>query len=371
MDNKNHRGTCIMRRRTLLIPCLLALVFLTGCNKDTAEKYVGEQITSMKEKGCVSFTKLLDEGIAESNEQFVLQFPEELREPYLVFMKDSFQHITFEVAKARKMNDGTYSVQVTYTPLNIKNTLETANAEWMETLETTELAGAVSSILEADASTIEASPSYDTEIISTLEVTKDGEKYALGQESLDKFIAQAIPGYMEPYNTVCDVLDSYDFINAYLNASFKGDVARFAVHTNRTEEEAMAWYEADVFTPPSDLSEAYIPRYQEALKSIMKQCQYTVGVPKKEAGIYSYTVDITTTPNTSFSEAYHEFENGTYYTIEEVSAGLVQAMEKYAAAPTYGEPTTVTVPINVSSLLDASMTDSELSKLATTILVMP
>ena len=69
---------------------------------------------------------------------------------------------------------------------------------------------------------------------------------------------------MEPYNAVCDILDSHDFITAYLNASFKGDVARFAVHTDRTEEEALAWYEADVFTPPSDLSEAYIPRYQEA-----------------------------------------------------------------------------------------------------------
>ena len=46
-------------------------------------------------------------------------------------------------------------------------------------------------------------------------------------------------------------------------------------------------------------------------------------------------------------------------------------MEKYAAAPTFGEQTTVTVPINVSSLLNAGMNDSELSDLATTILVIP
>lgn len=360
-----------MRKRTLLISCLFALSLLTGCSKDTADKYVGEQITSIKEKGCDTFTKLLDEGIAESNETFVLQFPDELKEPYQDFMKDSFNSITFEVSKARKMNDGTYSVQVTYTPLNIKNTVEKTNLDLINALETTELTQAVSSVLEEDSALIGKSPSHDTEIISTLEVTKDGDKYTLKQESLDKFISQAIPGYMEPYNAVCDILDSHDFITAYLNASFKGDVARFAVHTDRTEEEALAWYEADVFTPPSDLSEAYIPRYQEALKTIMKQCQYTVGIPKKEAGIYSYTVDITTTPNKSFADAYNEFESGTYYSIEEVSAGLVQAMEKYAAAPTFGEQTTVTVPINVSSLLNAGMNDSELSDLATTILVIP
>lgn len=39
-----------MRKPGFLIPCLFALAVLTGCNKDTADKYVGEQITSMKEK---------------------------------------------------------------------------------------------------------------------------------------------------------------------------------------------------------------------------------------------------------------------------------------------------------------------------------
>ena len=39
-----------MRKKGFLIPCLFALAVLTGCsNGDTADKYVGEQITSMKE----------------------------------------------------------------------------------------------------------------------------------------------------------------------------------------------------------------------------------------------------------------------------------------------------------------------------------
>ena len=65
------------------------------------------------------------------------------------------------------------------------------------------------------------------------------------------------------------------------------------------------------------------------------------------------------------------FEGGTYYSIEEVSAGLITAMEKYAAAPTFDEETTVTVSINASSLLDAGNENSELTALATTILMIP
>lgn len=365
------RGTSFMRKPTFLISCIFAFALLTGCSDSGADKYVGEQITSIKENGSDSFDTILDAGITESNESYVLQFPEELRESYLEFMKDSFGAISFEVAKAHKMNDGTYSVQVTYTPLNIKNTVETTNTEQIAALETTELTGAVTSILEKDTGLLKDSPAYDAETITTLEVTKDGENYKISAESLENLLSQALNGVMVPYDQVCDILDCQDFIKAYLDASFKGDVARFALHTDRTEEEALAWYEADVFDPPSDLSEAYIPRYQEALKTMMKQCQYTVGIPKKEAGVYSYTVDITTTPNTSFSNAYSEFEAGTYYSIEEVSAGLVAAMEKYAAAPTFDEETSLNISFNTSSMLNAGSEGSELSTLAGTIFIIP
>ena len=130
-----------MRKLTFLISCIFAFALLTGCSGNKADEYVGGQISSIKESGSDSFASMLDEGIAESNDLYVLQFPEELREPYLEFMKDSFSAISFEVAKAKKMNDGTFSVQVTYTPLNIKNTVEAANIEHIASLETTELTG--------------------------------------------------------------------------------------------------------------------------------------------------------------------------------------------------------------------------------------
>ncbi|MCI8666178.1 MAG: hypothetical protein HFG82_05880 [Dorea sp.] len=366
-----NRGTSFMRKRTFLISCIFALGLLTGCSDNKIDEYVGGQITSIKENGSDNFAALLDEGIAESNELYVLQFPEELREPYLEFMKDSFSTISFEVGKAKKMNDGTFSVQVTYTPLNLKNTVEAANLEQIASLETTELTEAVTTILEKDSKLVKASPSFEEETITTLSVYSEGESYKISTDSLKNLLSQALYGAMAPYDQVCDILDCYDFVKAYLDASFKGEVARFALHTGRSEEEALAWYEEDVFDPPSDLSESYVSRYQEALKSMMKQCQYTVGIPKKENGIYSYTIEIKTTPNTSLSSAYTEFEGGTYYSIDEVSSGLVTAMEKYATEPTFGDETSMTISFNTSSMLSAGDENSELATLATTIFAIP
>lgn len=360
-----------MKKIKLLIPCLLTLLMLAGCSQDSAEKYVGEQITSMKEEDIDNFISVLDDGIAESNELFVMQFPEDLREPYLKFLQDSFKTMQFEVTKSKKKNDGSYSVQVNYTPINIKSTLKSKNPDLIDSLESTDLTEAVTSIIEKDSAILDSSPVYDSEVFSTLIITEEGGQYTITPDSMKSFLSKALHGYMEPYNQVCEIIDAYDYIKAYLDASFKGEVTQFAKHTDRTEEEAMAWYEEDVFDPPADMTPAYIPRYQEALKSIMKQCQYTVGVPHKESGLYSYTVNITTIPNNSFADACNEFGQGTYYSEEELDAALVQALEKYAAAPTYGEETTINIPINFTSLMNAGEDDSEFTNLAKTILTMP
>lgn len=360
-----------MRKSGFLIPCLFTLAVLTGCGRNTADKYVGEQITSMKEKGSDNFASLLDEGIAESNEAFVTQFPEELKEPYQDFLKDSFNAVTFKVSSAKKKNDNAFSVQVTYKPIDIRRTTESSNKKYLDTLESADLTEAVSGILKNDAGLLTDSPVHNDEVISTLDVKKRGDKYSITEDSLKEFVEQTIVNYMEPYNQVCDIIDAYHFIKAYLDASFKGDVAQFAVYTGRTEEEARAWYEKDAFDPPADLSESYVDRYKAALKTILGQCKYTVGIPKRASANAGYTVDITTTPNNSFADAYHEFEGGTYYSLDEASAGLVEAMEKYAAAPTFGKETTQNVTINSSSLLSASQENSELHSLASTILTMP
>lgn len=49
---------------------------------------------------------------------------------------------------------------------------------------------------------------------------------------------EALPGYMDPYAAVADVFDMRDFIEAYLDACFKGDTERYILHTEVSVEDA-------------------------------------------------------------------------------------------------------------------------------------
>lgn len=351
----------------LLATALLSLSLFTGCSKESADTYAGETITSLKNEKADKFSLVLKDGIAESNENYVLQFPEELKPAYLDFLQESFKSIEFEVLKATKKDDGSYTVKISFTPLDLTDTIEPAISAYTESLDSSDLTAEVSALLKECTKVVQDKPKYEPEILAILEVQKKDQGFSISDDALKKFLDQVFVGYMDPYNAVCDLLDARDFMQAYLDAAFKGEVSQFAIHTDRTEEEAYAWYEADVFDPPSDLSSKYAERYKNALKEMMKGCKYTIGIPKKETGIYNYTIDITYTPNNSCTTVFKELENGTYYSMDAVSKALVEKMEKYAAAPVYGEETTMTIPLNLTSLT----TSDEYEKLALAIFPVP
>lgn len=360
-----------MRKMILWVTGTLLLAFvLGGCSgKKSADAYVGEQITKLKEDSAEGLSTILEEGIAESNETYILQFPEELKEPYLEFLQASFKNIKFEVQKAKKTGDGRFSVLVGFTPLNIGNTTQDARDLYLTSVASNNLTVEVGELLDQLKDVVADSPVFDSETFVTIEVEKDGEGFQAKDEDMQELCRQAFENYMAPYDSVCEILNVQDFLKAYLDASYKGEVTQFAKHTDRTEEEAAAWYEEGAFDAPYDLSSSYVDRYKAALKDIVRQCQYTVGIPKKESGIYNYTIDVTVVPNNSLADAMAELQSGTYYSVDAVSQGLVEILEKYAAAPSFGEETVVTVALNLDALFNADANDSELSKLADTILI--
>lgn len=356
------------------LPLFVTLLFLigaAGCGGESADQYVGEQITAMKEKDTSSFALLLDQGIEESNSIYTLQFPEELKDPSLDFLQSAFQTMDFQVAKADKQSDGQYTVNINFTPIDIDGTTQAAREAHLAAMTSPDLTAETSSLFEECGKAFQDEPQYLDEVLVSLAVEETEDGFSIPEDQMKAFLQEALPGYMQPYDSVCEILDAQDFLKSYLDASFKGEVSQFALHTGRTEEEALEWYEADVFDPPSDLTAAYHDRYSAALKEIMKQCQYTVGIPRKEAGIYNYTVDVTVIPNNSILETFQKIENGTYYSIEAVSKDLVETMEAYAAAPSYGEETTLSIPLNMTEMLAAGDAESTFTNLAMTILPMP
>ena len=91
--------------RKYLLPLLLSLFCLflfTGCSKEGAEQYVEKELNAVKENGSEEFTQLLDDEIAKNTENFTLEFPEELKEPYVSFLQKAFRQWNLKFRKQKK-----------------------------------------------------------------------------------------------------------------------------------------------------------------------------------------------------------------------------------------------------------------------------
>ncbi len=348
----------------LLLTITLLLFILSGCEKGpTADQYVGERINALKTGGTELFSPLLDKGIEKVNKEYILTFPEELRKPYLSFLKKAFDTVEFKVTEARKNGKDSFSVPVSFKPVNIAKTTEDIRNTYLSSMSSTDLGQETQSLLEAASKTLEDAPAYESKANITIDVKKTEDGFSLDEKSLEILLSQVLRDYMEPYSSVCEILDVHNFLTAYLDASFKGDVAQFALYTDRTVEETAAWYEQDTFDPPENMTAAYTDRYTAALKKVFSQCKYTVNIPQKESGVYNYTVDVTVVPNNSLLNAFTQLESGVYYSEEEVDKTVVELLEEYAVNPPYGKETVVTISLNVSTLLNAGKDDSDIARL--------
>lgn len=357
------------KRGFLLLTIIFMLLVLSECEEGpSADQYVGEQITAVKTEDPEIFSSLLDKGIEQMNSEYVLQFPEDLKEPYLSFLQNAFNTVEFEIAEAKKNGDDAFTVHISFTPVNIADTTKDVRNDYLAGMSSTDLNHEVNTLLDSSLKTLKDAPAYETKVNTTIDVRKTENGFSLDDSSLEILISQVLHDYMEPYASICELLDAYDFMTAYLDASFKGEVERFALHTDRTIEEATLWYEEDTFTPPDTMTAPYTDRYTAALKDIFRQCIYTVGIPQKEKGIYNYRVDVTVIPNNSLLNVFSELENGVYYSEEEVDSTIVGLLEAYAAAPVYGEETTLTISLNMSTMLNAGKDDSDFTRLFNTII---
>ncbi len=348
---------------------LIALVSASGCEKkESAGEYVGRMISSAKEN-TEDFAGVLDDGIAEVKEKqgFVIDFPEELKEPYEEFLRSVLSQIQFNVNKAEKDSENTYTVKVTYAPVDIGAATEAANMEFVKQISSADFCSETKKLLKKDKELLQASGSQQKKSM-TIKVDKSGGGFVARREDMKALLKDALQGYMAPYSAVAQVFNMRDFIQSYLDASMKNETEEYQKHVGFSSEEAARWYE-DSFAgfQIGDLSEEQNGRYISAVKTIYHNCQYSVGTVKQNS-MTEYMVDITTTPNNSFLDAMNEFNAGTYYSQAEVSESFVKCCEAHAAAPSYGEETTVTITWNSLDMISSQRDNPEYNRMIETII---
>lgn len=343
---------------------LISAVFAGGCEKkENADDYLGRQITRAKESEG-ELSGVLEDGMIQvkDKESFVIDFPEDLKEPYEAFLQKALNQVQFELNKADKESEDTYLVRVSYEPLDIASVTEAINEEYAKNIASTDLTTEVTALIEKDIELLESAEKLQKKT-QTIQVAKSGDGFSIKEEDVKELLKSALPGYMAPYTAVADVFDMRDFIQAYLDASLKGETERYQLHTDMSPEEAAAWYEESFENFKMDgFSEEQSKRFVNAMKGIFKNCKYSVGITKRNT-MSEYVFDLTTTPNTSVLSATEELNEGVYYSQDAVNAACLDIYDKYAAEPTYGEEKIVTVTWNAFSLINNQMEDAEYNKL--------
>lgn len=348
---------------------LLGVVLVSGCEKkEAADDYLGRQITRAKESEG-ELSGFLEDGIAEvkDKESYIIDFPEELKKPYEAFLQEALKQVQFELNKADKESEDTYLVRVTYEPLDIASITKAINEEYAKNIASVDLTKEVKSLIEKDKELLESAEKQKKKS-ETIQVKKSGDGFSIKEEDMKALLKSALPGYMEPYSVIAGVFDMRDFIQSYLDASFKGDIERYQMHTGEKAEAVTAWYNESFQDFQMDgFSEEQNERFKNALKAIFKNCKYSVGITKFNT-LTEYVFELTATPNTSFQSAMNEFSSGAYYSESEADEAFLSICDKYAAAPTYGDEKTISVTWNTLKMLNDQTEDAEYNRMVDAII---
>lgn len=339
-----------MKRKIGLIICSVLLCFsalMSGCEKkEDANDYLGRLITRAKEND-EEFSGVLEDGIAEidGSSDYVLTFPDELKTSYETFLREAFTQVQFELNKAEKETKTMYVIQVSYEPIDIEKTTADANAEFVKTISGTDFAEEAKKMLEKDTELL-SDPVKQEKKSSSIKVYKSEDGFYVEPEDLNALFKDALPGYMAPYEAVLATFDMRNFIQAYLDAYFKGELEQLQLYTKLSWEEVAAWYEDSFATfQREELNDAQNERFVTAIKKIYQQSNYELGALQKLSDT-ECQFELTAVPNISLLQIVKDLEAGTYYTTEQVADALLETCDKYAAAPAYGEMTTITIQWN-------------------------
>lgn len=357
-----------MKRKRILITFFFLLAgLLTGCGGQTADEYVKERLEELKSGDDTAAEQLLETGIEETADTYVIQFPEELKEPYTEFIKEACKSFTYEIVSSEKHNSG-YKVVVELVPADLSATVAENDEAYVQNLQSADLTAEVTALLKQDKELL-GQAAGGNRITLPFYLSKEGSGYQIDESSWEKCRESILSGYMDPYKHVAEVIDAADYLKAILDASYKGEPARYAEHSGLTEAEVLKQYEdsfAGIDLADMEMSDEQESRFVEAMKAIFRQCRYEVGVARKDPE-NGYRIQVTVTPNRGLADSVADFQaninSGVYGTQDQAKEGYLTILEAYAASPVYADPVSTEINLSMGALMIAGSGDSELDRL--------
>lgn len=187
-----------MKKRIMLCAlCLLLglMMLCSGCEKkESADDYLGRLITRAKENEG-ELQSVLEMGIADakSSNDFVIDFPDELKESYEAFLKEALNQVQFELNKADKESNDTYIIRVTYEPIDIAATTQETDARYVENISGTDLTTEMKNLLEEDTKLLSNAKKQQKKS-RTITVKKSGDSYKVSEKDITALLQDALQG---------------------------------------------------------------------------------------------------------------------------------------------------------------------------------
>lgn len=362
-----------INRIILFLGICLIFAICSGCEKREApEAFLKKEIEKASQSKNDVCSVLLKEQIAEDE---ISDFPDELTEGYISFLRTAYSHIQFTVKEVTQESRNSYKGQVEVEPLDLGETVETINNEYLKNIQSDNLATVVKELMVLDQDQL-AQSIYLDPLTVHIRFTWDDDNdcYTVNESDYKELLKTAVVDRLSVYYDAEEIFDIRDYVTACLDASFKGEFEEYMNQTGYSREEAEAEYESAFWDSEMDsagFSEEEKSTLISSMKEIAAASDYQTGVPQRQ-GEKEFTVKVSGTQNLSFQKALEEINqavnNGEIQDEAAMRTYFVEVFQKYGRSPVSGDPFEVTVHVTEDDNHKLAIKEEDSKALADTVL---
>lgn len=360
-------------KKMIMTAFAILLVFgLSGCEKRQApEEYLESEIQKLKSGKSDLYEQILLDELTLND---VEDFPDELTDGYLAFLKEAYANMRFEVTEAEDKGKNQYRAIVSVEPLDLEATILNITREYLADMQSADLVTEVKAVMALNQTELPHAV-YTDKIDIPVRMDWEDKNYTINAADFLALANAAVADKLAPYQMVEEVFDIQKYVQACLDADFKGEFDEYILQSGLSREEAEAQRNESLWDTELEselnFTEEEAGQFTAALNDFLGAASYEVGIPRK-AGENHYTVEISYRPNLSLKKCTDEVlasvNSGNISSIEALKQAYLTAMATYAAAPEYGGDASVTVNIMPGEDNQLQITEEDIDTLYDAIL---